>query len=96
MRAYFVTSVCLAGLTLAGVTNAQSTSQPTPPAAPVNPPPEVIAPKSDHTNKSGAGVLRPPNVDPGMSVKPPDDVRGAGPVIPPPGTPGGDPNVIPK
>jgi hypothetical protein len=40
------------------------------------------------------GVLCPPSVDPEITVPP----RGGGrtPVIPPPGSPGGDPNVQPK
>ena len=40
------------------------------------------------------GVLCPPNVDPDMRVPPP--AGGKTPVIPPPGSPGGDPNVRPK
>jgi hypothetical protein len=40
------------------------------------------------------GVLCPPNVDPDMTVPAPD--TGKTPVIPPPGSPGGDPNVRPK
>ena len=42
----------------------------------------------------GDGVLCPPNVDPGMAAPPPRG--GKTPVIPPPGSPGGDPNVQPK
>jgi hypothetical protein len=50
---------------------------------------------SERLNRSG-GVIKPPeNVDPGLQKKPPDD-SGKMPVIPPPGTPGGDPNVKPK
>jgi hypothetical protein len=40
------------------------------------------------------GVLCPPNVDSGMSAPPPGG--GKTPVIPPPGSPGGNPNVQPK
>lgn len=40
------------------------------------------------------GVLCPPNVDPEMKAPTPD--AGRTPVIPPPGTPGGDPTVRPK
>ena len=40
------------------------------------------------------GVFCPPNVDPEMSAPPPGG--GKTPVIPPPGSPGGDPNVQPK
>jgi hypothetical protein len=56
------------------------------------------------TNGSGAslsdklaqsdGVLCPPNVDPG--IKAPTPEVGKMPIIPPPGSPGGNPNVQPK
>jgi hypothetical protein len=50
---------------------------------------------SERLNQSG-GVIKPPeNVDPGLQKKPPDDSSKM-PVIPPPGSPGGDPNVKPK
>jgi hypothetical protein len=42
----------------------------------------------------GGGVMCPPNVDPG--IKAPTPETGKMPVIPPPGSPGGDPNVRPK
>jgi hypothetical protein len=41
------------------------------------------------------GVICPPDVDPGMK-KPTPQTGGAMPVVPPPGTPGGNPNVQPK
>jgi hypothetical protein len=41
-----------------------------------------------------AGVICPPDVDPAM--KAPTPKGGNTPVIPPPGSPGGDPNVQPK
>ena len=51
---------------------------------------------SDRLGRSD-GVVRPPNVDPGMHVAPADPGAGSSmPVIPPPGSPGGDPNVRPK
>jgi hypothetical protein len=53
--------------------------------------------KSNQTlQKSGqtAGVMCPPDVDPAM--KAPTPKTGDTSVIPPPGTPGGDPNVQPK
>jgi hypothetical protein len=40
------------------------------------------------------GVLCPPNVDPDIKAPTPD--AGKMPVIPPPGSPGGDPSVHPK
>ncbi len=50
---------------------------------------------SERLNQSG-GVIKPPeNVDPGLQKRPPDDSSKM-PVIPPPGSPGGDPNVKPK
>lgn len=42
----------------------------------------------------GGGVICPPNVDPGMKAPAPE--TGKMPVIPPPGSPGGDPSVQPK
>ncbi|HTV26594.1 MAG TPA: hypothetical protein VMF32_02310 [Xanthobacteraceae bacterium] len=48
---------------------------------------------SDKLAKSG-GVICPPNVDPDM--KAPTPKGGTMPVIPPPGSPGGNPNVQPK
>jgi hypothetical protein len=51
---------------------------------------------SDKLEKSD-GVLKPPsNVDPDMSVRAPVPNPGTTPVIPPPGSPGGNPNVEPK
>jgi hypothetical protein len=40
------------------------------------------------------GVICPPDVDPEIKAPTPD--AGKTPVIPPPGSPGGDPNVRPK
>jgi hypothetical protein len=42
----------------------------------------------------GSGVICPPDVDPGIKTPAPD--TGKMPVIPPPGSPGGDPKVQPK
>ena len=42
----------------------------------------------------GGGVICPPDVDPGMKAPTPE--AGKTPVIPPPGSPGGDPKVQPK
>jgi hypothetical protein len=51
---------------------------------------------SEKLDKSG-GVIKPGgNIDPKMQVAPPDPGPAATPVIPPPGTPGGNPNVVPK
>jgi hypothetical protein len=53
-------------------------------------PNQSLSEKLDQTN----GVICPPNVDPGIKAPTPD--AGKMPVIPPPGSPGGDPNVQPK
>ena len=51
---------------------------------------------SDKLNRSG-GVIKPnENIDPKMQVNPPDPGPTSTPVIPPPGSPGGNPNVVPK
>ena len=42
------------------------------------------------------GTIAPPNIDPGMQVTPPRDGSATTPVIPPPGSPGGNRSVIPK
>lgn len=77
-----------------------------PPNAP-SPPPERIAPagKDMHAGSgtlSGRlaqqrGTLQPPRgIDPGMTVSPPAQAQGTMPVIPPPGSPGGNQQVAPK
>ena len=51
---------------------------------------------SEKLGKSG-GVIRPPaNIAPDMAVRPPDPDPGTTRVIPPPGSPGGDPTIVPK
>jgi hypothetical protein len=51
---------------------------------------------SDKLNQS-RGVIKPGgNIDPKMQVAPPDPGPSSTPVIPPCGSPGGNPNVIPK
>ncbi len=42
------------------------------------------------------GTIAPPNVDPGMTVQPSGRGAATTPVIPPPGSPGGNPSVVPK
>jgi hypothetical protein len=49
-----------------------------------------LSDKLDRTN----GVICPPNVDPG--IKAPTPEAGKMQIIPPPGSPGGDPSVQPK
>jgi hypothetical protein len=53
------------------------------------------APLSDKLDRQG-GVIRPPaGIDPEITRPPPSGGSGM-PVIPPPGTPGGEPGVKPK
>ena len=57
------------------------------------------APKDNPTDKlnKSDGVIKPSeNLDPKMQVSPPDPGPTSTPVIPPPGSPGGNPNVVPK
>jgi hypothetical protein len=49
---------------------------------------------SDHLASSGGVICPPPGVDPDITRPAPEG--GATPVIPPPGTPGGDQSVQPK
>ena len=66
---------------------------PSPTQQPCSEPGDSSKTLSDKLNQGG-GVICPPNVDPGMKAPAPD--TGKMPVIPPPGSPGGDPNVHPK
>ncbi|MGA3402474.1 MAG: hypothetical protein ABSC95_24960 [Acetobacteraceae bacterium] len=78
-----------------------------PPNAP-SPPPEQIAPaeRDAHAGSKQTlsdrlalqhGTVEPPHdVDPGMTVSPPAQAQGTMPIIPPPGSPGGDQQVVPK
>jgi hypothetical protein len=75
-------------------------SNPTVPVAPPNgtsPPPERIVPPdgnmSDRLSQQ-KGTITPPNVDPGMKVRPPPNSGATTPVIPPPGS--GNGSVVPK
>ena len=49
---------------------------------------------SDKLARSNGVICPPPGVDPDMRLPPPQG--GALKVVPPPGTPGGDQNVVPK
>jgi hypothetical protein len=70
-----------------------------PPNAP-SPPPEKIAPTNGNLSNrlsQQKGMVTPPaNVDPGMTVRPPQNGSNTTPVIPPPGSPGGNRSVVPK
>jgi hypothetical protein len=49
---------------------------------------------SDELSRSKGVICPPAGIDPGISVPPVGG--GVTPVIPPPGTPGGDPGLVPK
>ncbi len=67
------------------------------PPAPKSPPPsEGSSNPSDRLSRSG-GVIQPPSVaDPGMARPAPDAGAQSTPVIPPPGSPGSNSDVVPK
>lgn len=85
----------------------QDPHHPLAPPSASQPPPEVIAPHGTTTGTQSAdtlsdrlsrqqGTLHPPSVDPGISAPLPSNGQGAMPVIPPPGSPGGNQAVVPK
>jgi hypothetical protein len=96
----------------AGAQNPQPAppNEPHPSVAPPGasqPPPEQIAPGGGAQGTAGTrnlserlsrqeGTLQPPTVDPGIHAPLPPNSQGTMPVIPPPGTPGGNRNVVPK
>jgi hypothetical protein len=103
---------CLAMPCAAGAQNPQPAppNEPHPTVAPPSasqPPPEQIAPGagaqgtmggsnlSDRLSRQG-GTLQPPPVDPGIRAPLPTAGQATMPVIPPPGTPGGNQTVVPK
>jgi hypothetical protein len=49
---------------------------------------------SDELSRSKGVICPPAGIDPGISAPPVGG--GVTPVIPPPGTPGGDPSIVPK
>jgi hypothetical protein len=79
-----------------------SPSNPTVQVAPPNaaaPPPEKIAPPDRSMSNrlsQQRGTIDPPNVDPNMTLHPPAQSGATTPVIPPPGSPGGNTSVVPK
>jgi hypothetical protein len=103
LRTALLTASILAA-TPALAQNPQPTApaNPTVPVAPPNapsPPPEKIAPPSGTLSdrlSQQKGTIAPPNVDPGMTVTPPRNGSATTPVIPPPGSPGGNRSVVPK
>ena len=104
LRALTVSAlILLAAPALAQNPQTTSPANPTVPIAPPNaptPPPERVAPSSGNLSdrlSQQKGTIAPPNVDPGMTVSPPaNGATGTTPVIPPPGSPGGNRSVVPK
>jgi hypothetical protein len=101
-RALLGAVFAISNLTLVGDIHAQ-VQQPglrdqiPPSQAPVQPenakPGETL---SEQLDRSG-GVIKPPTgVDPKIEAPAPEPNPGKMPVVPPPGSPGGDPNVQPK
>lgn len=102
------TSIC-ALVVLGMITPVMAQSPPPSTPAPKTPPsriPEKVGPPLNtppapedegHQNlKRENGVIKPQkNLDPEMTIKPPD-TGARTPVIPPPGTPGGDKSIQPK
>jgi len=63
------------------------------PSSPSN---EAGKPLGDTLAESDGVLCPPPGIDPQMHAPAPNSANGSMPVIPPPGSPGGDPNVRPK
>jgi hypothetical protein len=101
LRAFLIAGLVFAATpVLAQNPLATSPADPTVPATPpdaASPPPEKIAPPSMSDRLAQQhGTVTPPNVDPGIAITPPATGRATTPVIPPPGSPGGNGSVIPK
>jgi hypothetical protein len=90
MRRTWLNVAALAGLGASAMAAERPAEQPN---QPVEPP--AIGSSSSDLGRSG-GVIRPPaDVDPQMKQMPPSSGDRM-PVIPPPGTPGGNPSAKPK
>jgi hypothetical protein len=96
---HFLAAIVAANLAReAGVAAAQTPPKPDQPQSQI---PEKLAPPLENGAKENKlqredGVIKPPaNIDPGMAEKPPE-TGGRMPVIPPPGSPGGNPSLHPK
>ena len=93
-----VTMPCVAGAQNPQPAPPQETHPPVAPPNASQPPPELIAPADQSLSEKLArqqGTLQPPSVDPGIRAPLPPQTSPM-PVIPPPGTPGGDQKVVPK
>lgn len=87
-------AIALCGTTFVEVSRAQ-----TPPPAPLPPKTQETGPSTPPpgTGSMQQGVIRPPaTVDPEINKGAPNRERFQMPVLPPPGTPGGNPRVVPK
>jgi hypothetical protein len=103
-----ILALALSGALLAGAAAAQtSDGRQEDPANPPKSPPTMLPLPPDKGEGSGSsmsdrlsksqGVIQPPQeVDPAMKQETPSTGPNSMPVIPPPGTPGGDPSVKPK
>jgi hypothetical protein len=97
------TLILLTALTMGGTAAAQTAPAPSggqsacPPGTGANPPAigkETTKPLSDQLAESKGVICPPAGVDPAMRQPPPQG--GTLKVIPPPGSPGGNPDVHPK
>ena len=106
--AFAVLTACL--LTACLLTAAAQAQTPKPPSTSPQVPPSAEAPRSgsdtapsttppatsEQLSRSG-GVIKPPeNVDPKMQAPTPNPGPQSMPIVPPPGAPGGNPDVKPK
>ena len=94
----FAVIACAIGA--ASVAQAQ-TSQRAAPRPDMTPPQErptipPASPRGDESLSQSPGVIRPPPVGDRGVMAPPNTDKTPMPVIPPPGTPGGNPNVKPQ
>ncbi|NNM73656.1 hypothetical protein [Enterovirga aerilata] len=99
-------SAALAGSAAAQTRTAPANPVQQQPRDPNMPAPHNTVPeKIDSTGSTGSlserldrtdGVIRPPDTGPDMTVRPPVPNPGTTPVIPPPGSPGGNPRLDPK
>ncbi len=97
----------LVGLSLAGAASGQTLVQGQPGCrdGTARPPTGVLQSGCGASHQDGSvssrlsqshGVITPPSTDPGMAKQPPSAGPQSTPVIPPPGSPGGNPNLVPK
>jgi hypothetical protein len=91
MRSMWFLAAALLALASVGATaEEQGAKQPSAPAVP-----SASGSTSSQLSRSGGVITPPANVDLGMKKSPPPS-GDTMPVVPPPGTPGGNPSVKPK